>query len=213
MPDSSAGMFDFPLPEDDCVAVGADLRPTTLLAAYRAGLFPMPHDGELLWWSPLERGVLVPGALRVTRSMRQSAKKYTVTVDTCFSDVMRACADPRRPQGWITGEFVDAYSRLHELGIAHSVEVRSGGELVGGLYGLQLGSLFAGESMFHTARDASKVALMALVDRLDTSGATWLIDTQWVTDHLASLGVGTLSREDYLTAIGPHTNAPDVIWA
>src|SRR5262249_37527915 len=155
-------------PDADLIAVGANLDPETLIGAYRRGIFPMVVElpqPVIGWWSPVHRGVLPLEALRVTRSMRQSSRRYEVRIDTCFVDVIRRCADPRRPKGWITDDFIDAYSRLHELGWAHSVEVFDrAGELAGGLYGVRVNGLFAGESMFYLQRDASKVALMSLVD-------------------------------------------------
>jgi leucyl/phenylalanyl-tRNA--protein transferase len=190
-------------PDDDLIAVGADLEPATLISAYRNGLFPMVVDRQDLigWWSPDPRGVLPLDGLRVTRSLRQSARGYTVAVDTRFDDVIRACANPRRPHAWITPAFIDAYVRLHHLGWAHSVEVfDAAGELAGGLYGVRIGGLFAGESMFHVRRDASKVALMALVDLMRDSGMQ-LLDVQWRTDHLASLGVVEISRREYLARL------------
>ena len=190
-------------PGQEVLAIGADLEPSTLFAAYSHGLFPMHlESGELAWWSPDPRGVLPLDALRVTRSLRGSCRRYSVTVDTAFADVMAACGDPRRPQGWITSEFVDAYTTLHRMGWAHSVEVwDADGSLVGGLYGVSIGGLFAGESMFHTARDASKVALVALVAILAADGQERLLDVQWVTDHLASLGVIGIPRSEYLSRL------------
>jgi leucyl/phenylalanyl-tRNA--protein transferase len=189
-------------PGQEVLGVGADLEPGTLLAAYRSGLFPMPleTDGPLGWWSPDPRGVLPLDGLRVTRSLAKSCCRLTVTVDTAFEDVMRACGDPRRPSGWITEEFIEAYVELHRLGWAHSVETRSAaGDLVGGLYGVEIGGLFAGESMFSRERDASKVALVALVDVLATApGLGRLLDVQWMTDHLETLGVLEVDRLDYL---------------
>ena len=186
-------------PDDDCVAAGADLEPGTLLEAYRRGAFPMPHDGELLWWSPMQRGVLVPADLRVSRSLAKSRRRYVVTTDESFEDVIDACADPSRPGAWIDSPIREAYVRMHELGWAHSIETRlADGTLVGGLYGLSIGGLFAGESMFHHATDASKVALVALVDIV---GADGLIDTQWSTPHLASLGVTEWPRDRYLDVL------------
>lgn len=206
--------FDIPLPPGDCVAFGADLEPDTLLAAYRCGLFPMPHDDPppLAWWSPLERGVLLPDALRVTRSLRKSTRRFSVRIDTSFVKVVRACGDASRPHGWINEAIVEAYGRLHELGHAHSVEVFEADRLVGGLYGLSIGRLFAGESMFHLVPDASKVALVALVEHLETEGRPWLIDTQWRTDHLASLGVATMAREDYREAVRHLVELPGIVW-
>ena len=183
---------------------GADLEPPTLIDAYCRGLFPMPVNGlrdVLGWWSPDPRAVLPLDGLRVSRSLAQSAKKFEVRVDTCFVDVMRGCADPARSDGWITNDFVDAYTQLHRLGWAHSVEVfDSRGALAGGLYGIRIGGFFAGESMFHRERDASKVALLALVTLMRESGMS-LLDTQWSTEHLASLGVIDIPRADYLSRL------------
>jgi leucyl/phenylalanyl-tRNA---protein transferase len=189
-------------PDHDVVATGADLGPATLIAAYRHGLFPMELRGRgLAWWSPNPRGIVPLDRLRVTRSMRQSARHYDVRIDTCFADVMRGCANPAREGAWITGEFIAAYTALHRLGWAHSVETFDrDGRLAGGLYGVRINGLFAGESMFHVGRDASKVALMALVQLMSDSGMT-LLDVQWCTDHLASLGAIEVSREDYLALL------------
>lgn len=181
-------------------AVGGDLEPGTLLAAYRAGLFPMPGDTprQLLWWSPDPRGVIEPSRFHASRSLRRSRRQFTVSMDTCFRTVVEQCADPRRPGGWITPAFIDAYARLHELGWAHSVEVRNhGGELVGGLYGVAIGSLFAGESMFHRATDASKVAVWAAIDSVAHLPDA-LFDVQWTTPHLRTLGATDLPRQEYL---------------
>lgn len=199
-------------PPEDCVAGGADLEPGTIVEAYRRGAFPMPHGGQPLWWSPMLRGVLQPESLRITRSMRRSALRFTVTVDESFAEVIDACADPSRPGAWIDAPMRAAYLRLHELGWAHSVETRdAAGDLVGGLYGLSIGALFAGESMFHRATDASKVALMALVDLI---GPRHLIDTQWRTPHLASLGIVEWPRDRYLREIATLVDAdPPPIWA
>jgi leucyl/phenylalanyl-tRNA---protein transferase len=187
----------------DVVALGADLAPGTLVAAYRAGIFPMPirEIGEIGWWSPDPRGVIPLDGLRVTASLRRSARRFEVRVDTAFSSVIDACADPRRPNGWISAEVREAYVALHELGWAHSVEAWTpDGELAGGLYGVEVGGLFAGESMFHRRPDASKVALLSLVDRLRAApgGADRLLDVQWSTPHLASLGAVEVSRAEYL---------------
>jgi leucyl/phenylalanyl-tRNA--protein transferase len=157
--------------------------------------------GVLGWWSPDPRGILPLDRLRVTRSMRQSAKRYEIRVDTCFGRVIRGCADPSREGGWISEHFITAYTRLHELGWAHSVEVFDrDGQLAGGLYGVRIDGFFAGESMFHFKRDASKVALMALVDLMRTSGMA-LLDVQWCSDHLASLGAVAIARQEYLVRL------------
>lgn len=193
----------------DLIAVGGDLGPSTLLAAYRQGLFPMPTpDPEdpdravLGWWSPVARGVLGLEDLRVSRSLRQSARRYRTRVDTAFAEVVAGCADPSRPGGWIDDSIAGAYQRLHELGWAHSVETWDGDRLVGGLYGVAVGGLFAGESMFSIERDASKVALVRLVELLGEGGpGPRIIDAQWRTDHLASLGVAEIPRADYLALL------------
>lgn len=200
--------WHFPDPttaDDDLVAIGADLAPGTLLAAYRAGLFPMPldEDDPVGWFSPVRRGVLPLAGLRVSASLRKSCRRFEIRVDTAFTEVMRACGDPARDGGWITEEFVEAYAELHALGWAHSVEAWHDGELAGGLYGLSIGGLFAGESMFHRQRDASKVALVGLVDLLTAGGRDEhadrrLLDVQWRTDHLATLGVVEIPRAAYL---------------
>jgi leucyl/phenylalanyl-tRNA--protein transferase len=190
---------DGPIDASDIVAVGADLEPGTLLAAYRAGLFPMPFDRRrIAWFSPDPRGILPLDGLHVSRSLRRSLRRFDVRMDTSFRDVMTACADPTRAGGWINRTFIDAYTRLHELGWAHSIEVVTpAGELAGGLYGLRIGGFFAGESMFHRETDASKVALVHLVDWLRSTGAS-LLDVQWTTPHLASLGVVDVPRREYL---------------
>ena len=192
------------MPESDLVTVGGDLEPSTLIHAYRRGIFPMEvtgMPGVIGWWSPDPRGIVPLDGLRVTRSMRQSAKRFEIRVNTCFEAVMRACGDPSREDGWITGEFVAAYTVLHRLGWAHSVEVFDReGQLAGGLYGVRVNGLFAGESMFHTKRDASKVALMALVQLMRDTGLQ-LLDVQWCTEHLASLGAIEVSRAKYLALL------------
>lgn len=199
------GPWAFPVPrgDDDLVGIGADLAPGTILAAYRGGLFPMPvgeppEQSVLGWWSPVQRGVLPLDGLRMTRSLAQSCKRFDVRVDTAFNEVIDACADARRDHGWITGDIRSAYEELHRLGWAHSVEAwTADGCLAGGLYGLAIGGLFAGESMFHVARDASKVALVGLVSLLRDGGGS-LLDVQWRTPHLASLGAVEIPRADYL---------------
>lgn len=213
-PPPSAWVFPDPATaeDDDLVAAGADLEPGTLLAAYRRGLFPMPA-GEpgypMLWWSPQERGVLPLDALRVSRSLRQSARKMEIRVDTAFAEVVAGCADPARHSGWIDEGIAQAYTRLHELGWAHSVEAWQGGELVGGLYGVAIGGLFAGESMFHRARDGSKVALVGLVELMrDEHAAERLLDVQWRTEHLASLGVVEVPRPRYVRMLKRALDLP-----
>ena len=190
---------------DDLVAIGADLEPGTLLAAYRRGLFPMPSGNEgdpMYWFCPVRRGVLPVTGMVVTRSLRRAARDFEIRVDTAFAEVVDACADPRRPQGWIDADIRTAYLRLHELGWAHSVEAWRDGHLAGGLYGVAIGGLFAGESMFHRERDASKVALLGLVEGLrDEHAERRLLDVQWATPHLTSLGVVEVARADYLARL------------
>jgi leucyl/phenylalanyl-tRNA--protein transferase len=195
---------------DDLVAVGADLEPGTLLAAYRSGIFPMPGEtSDMWWWSPVERGVLPLDGLRVSRSLRQAARRMEVRVDTAFAEVLAGCADPRRDSGWIDDDVRAAYTELHRLGWAHSVETWQDGRLVGGLYGVAIGGLFAGESMFHRVRDASKVALVGLVDLLrDEHAGRRLLDVQWQTPHLAALGVVTMARPEYLRALRAALELP-----
>lgn len=197
---------------DDLVAAGADLAPGTLLAAYRRGIFPMPsgRPGDpMYWWSPVRRGVLPVRGLRVSRSLRRSVRDYEIRVDTAFEEVIDACGDPARDSGWIDGDIRAAYLRLHALGWVHSVEAWREGRLCGGLYGVAIGGLFAGESMFHRERDASKVALAGLVRLLDDEHAEdRLVDTQWQTPHLASLGVVTVPRAEYLARLDRALRIP-----
>ena len=200
-------------PDDDLVALGADLEAGTLVTAYRLGLFPMPVtlDGEeqLGWFSPVERGVLPLDGMRVSRSLRRSARDFEIRVDTAFDEVVVACGSPDRPDGWITPQFIRAYGRLHRLGWAHSVEAWRDGRLAGGLYGVCIGGLFAGESMFHRERDASKVALLGLVDLLrDQYADERVLDVQWQTPHLASLGVVRRPRGEYLESVARAIELP-----
>lgn len=193
----------------DVVAVGGDLEPGTLLAAYRAGMFPMPLEGcsAMAWWSPDPRGVLPPARFVPSRSLRRSIRRYETTTDQAFREVVAGCADPSRPHGWITSEIADAYTRLHELGWAHSIEVWHEGELVGGMYGVGIGALFAGESKFYRARDASKVAVARMVDLLRPyEGAVF--DVQWATPHLMSLGAVEIDREEYLRSVAGAVERP-----
>jgi leucyl/phenylalanyl-tRNA---protein transferase len=198
--------------DEDLVAVGADWQPPTLIAGYRRGLFPMPHKGaNVLWFSPIKRGVLPLDGMYVSRSLRRSERRFTTTFNQAFREVIQGCADPGRPHGWITEEVIQAYCRLHELGWAHSVEVWSEvGELVGGLYGVELGGLFAAESKFSRARDSSKVAVAALVQRLAASGDGQyrLLDVQWSTPHLVSLGVVEIPRQEYLERLSRALRLP-----
>jgi len=207
-PPPSRFVLPEPRPGDgDLVAVGGDLEPGTLLEAYRRGLFPMRvrPRGRIGWWSPDPRGVLPLDGLVVSRSLRRSCHRFEVRIDTAFADVVAGCADPRRPHGWIDASFTAAYTRLHELGWAHSVEAWRVGEdgaaeLVGGLYGVAIGRFFAAESKFHRVTDASKVAVVALVEHLRAAGAS-LLDVQWTTPHLRSLGAVDIPRTEYLARV------------
>lgn len=204
-------------PDSDLVAATADLDPRVVLAAYREGVFPMPLEPGLIgWFSPLDRGVLPLDGLRVTRSLRKSSKHYRVSVDQAFEQVMDGCADPRREAGWIDDDIRRVYRELHTAGVAHSVETWDReGRLVGGLYGLSIGGLFAGESMFHDpehGRDASKVALVELVRLLAADGVPRLLDVQWVTPHLASLGARSVPRWEYLAQVRQALELPPPAW-
>jgi leucyl/phenylalanyl-tRNA--protein transferase len=180
------------------LCAGGDLSPERLVEAYRHGIFPWFSEGDpILWWSPDPRMVLFPEELKVSRSLRKCVARsvYETRVDTAFAEVMRQCAAPRDGQGgtWILPEMIAAYSRLHERGFAHSVESWEDGELVGGLYGVSLGGVFFGESMFARAPDASKTALVHLVDRLREADCR-VVDCQQATAHLASLGAREIPR-------------------
>jgi leucyl/phenylalanyl-tRNA--protein transferase len=204
-PEAYAGGPDDADDADDMVAMGADLEPGTLLAAYRRGLFPMPSGRRrdpMAWFCPVHRGIVPLDGLRVSRSLRRACRDFELRVDSAFEEVVGACADPRRPGGWIDDDIRHAYVRLHRLGWAHSVEAWRDGRLAGGLYGVAIGGLFAGESMFHRERDASKVALVGLVEALRADGlADRLLDVQWLTPHLASLGAVEVPRSAYLRAL------------
>ena len=206
------------------LAAGGDLSPDRLIDAYRRGIFPwFGDDDPLLWWSPDPRMVLVPGELHVSRSLRRTLKshQYTITLDTAFRDVMAGCAEPRDehlpslsgsgPAGgtWITPAIIDAYVRLAALGHAHSVEAWSEGELRGGLYGVALGRMFYGESMFSRRTDASKIALVMLVRQLDRWGFE-LIDCQTSTEHLARFGARELPRAEFVRRVQRLVTQPPV---
>ncbi|MBI3300396.1 MAG: leucyl/phenylalanyl-tRNA--protein transferase [Elusimicrobia bacterium] len=195
------------LPDGESLcAVGGDLEPETLLEAYAAGIFPWPRERPpLLWHSPDPRGVLDFGDLRVPRSLRQEIKKsgFTFTADRAFARVIKACAAARGPGRhgtWITPAMVRAYVRWHELGHAHSVECWSGGTLVGGLYGVYVGGVFSGESMFHEASGASKACIAETVRRLAAQGLTWM-DIQMVTPVTGLMGGKEIPRRGYLARL------------
>lgn len=200
------------------LAAGGDLSPARLVAAYRHGCFPWFQEGQPpLWWSPDPRTVLYPSELHVSRSLNKRIRQgqFTVTFDEAFDEVISACAGPRRHADgtWITPQMEDAYRRLACDGIAHSVEVRQDGQLVGGLYGLAMGRLFFGESMFSHATDASKVGFVTLVERLRGWGFE-LIDCQMHTQHLASFGARPISRNEFADALKRHLDQPSMAdWA
>ncbi len=195
------------------LAAGGDLRPERLIQAYRHGCFPWFQDGQpILWWSPDPRTVLLPDELHVSRSLAKVLRqgRYQVSFDQAFAEVIRACAAPRSyaAETWITSPMQDAYLELHRSGIAHSVEVWRDGELVGGLYGLAMGQLFFGESMFSRADNASKVGFATLVERLKAWGFV-LIDCQMPTEHLLSLGARTISRDEFARYLSRHLDQPN----
>jgi leucyl/phenylalanyl-tRNA--protein transferase len=198
-------------PPHGCLAAGGDLEPGTVLAAYRRGIFPWPDpDGRLLWWSPDPRAVLPLDGFHESRTLRRVRRGgvYRVSRDEACAAVIAGCAD--RVEGtWITPEMRRAYERLHGLGWVHSVEVWQGTELVGGVYGVAIGSFFAAESKFHRAPNASKVALAELVAWLAAEGFE-LLDVQLATDHLRTLGVVEIARKDYLQRLAAAVGArPD----
>ena len=194
-------------PETGILASGGDLEPESLLLAYRQGIFPWPMKGfPLLWFCPTRRGILFFKKLHFPRSLEKFRRKssYTFTTDKAFGEVIRHCAKAPRPgeRGtWITQPMIQAYTRLHELGYAHSIETWAGDKLVGGIYGVSVDGIFAGESMFHLKPNASKLALLHLVDLLTHEGVKWM-DIQMVTPHMAILGAEEISRDDYLKLLG-----------
>lgn len=199
---------------EEAIAVGADLAPETMLAGYRRGLFAMPEGRRLFWWSPDPRGVLRPVDFHASRSLRRTSRRFEASVDQAFREVVAACGDPRRGGGrWITDRYARAYAELHGLGWAHSVEVWLDGELAGGVFGVEVGGLFCAESMFHRQTDASKAALWALTARLGAAAGDRLIDIQWLTDHLATLGAREVPRGDYLAGLARLTTLPPVLRA
>jgi leucyl/phenylalanyl-tRNA--protein transferase len=197
-----------PPPDDhpeDLWALGADLEPGTILAAYRLGLFPMPIGPRLGWFSPRRRGVVPLGAFIPSRSLVRAARRFEIRVDTAFSDVVAGCARPGDPQSWIDAHIEEAYGRLHALGWTHSVEAWDDEGLAGGVYGVAIGGLFAAESMYHDRTDASKAAFLALVGRLLDAGDAErrVLDVQWLTPHLARLGALAVPRAEYRRRLAP----------
>jgi leucyl/phenylalanyl-tRNA---protein transferase len=197
------------------LAVGGDLRPERLLEAYRHGIFPWYSDDQpILWWSPDPRTVLFPEQLHVSRSLKRSLRPglFSITLDTCFREVMQHCAEPRSqyPDGgtWITPAMLEAYTRLHELGYAHSVETWQRGKLVGGLYGVAIGGAFFAESMFTRVSDASKAALVSLVHQLQAWGFR-LMDCQQSSPHIKMLGAEDIPRHEFLDHLTTALTVPN----
>jgi leucyl/phenylalanyl-tRNA--protein transferase len=184
---------------EDLWAVGADLEPGTLLAAYRLGLFPMPLQGTIGWFSPARRAVLPLDAFGRSRSLQRARRGYEIRVGTAFAEVVAGCARPGEPESWIDADITEAYGRLHALGWAQSVEAWDDEGLAGGVYGVSIGGLFAAESMFHRRTGASKAALAGLVELLRAAGDSGrrLLDAQWLTPHLETLGAVAISRAEY----------------
>ncbi len=197
------------------LAVGGDLRPERLLAAYRHGIFPWYNDDQpILWWSPDPRAVLFPEKLHVPRSLQKCLRqnRFTVTLDSSFRDVMEQCAGPRSqyPEGgtWITGEMLEGYTRLHELGFAHSVESWHDSHVVGGLYGIAIGGAFFAESMFTKVDDAGKVALVRLVQQLHAWGFR-IIDCQQSSPHVTRFGAEEIPRSDFISRLTAALKLPE----
>ncbi len=205
-------------PADDLIAVSDQFDEQLTLAAYRHGVFPMPlRPGLMGWYSPLQRGILPLDELKIARSLRKMLNRYEIRFDSDFAAVLAACADPRREHGWIDRQISAVYTALHRRGWVRSVEAWTpDGQLAGGLYGVSIGGLFAGESMFHDpelGRDASKVALVALVEVLrEAGGPTRLLDVQWRTPHLESLGVTEVARPQYLHLLDQALRLPAPAW-
>ncbi|MEN0002559.1 MAG: leucyl/phenylalanyl-tRNA--protein transferase [Bacteroidota bacterium] len=214
--------IDFPDPqlanEEGVLGIGGDLSTERLLLAYQLGIFPWYNPGEpIMWWSPDPRFVLYPDELKVAKSMRPyfNQKKFGLTFDTTFEQVMRSCQTTERKgqlyiSSWITEEMIHAYVQLHQLGFAHSVEVWSGEALVGGLYGIAIGKVFFGESMFTKVSNASKFGFISLVRKLREQGF-WLVDCQQQTHHLASLGAKAIKRKDFLDLLEKNIEEPTLV--
>ncbi len=197
------------------LAAGGDLSPGRLIEAYRSGIFPWFNENEpILWWSPDPRMVLFPSELRISRSLNKILRNsnYEVRVDSAFSQVIQACAAPRKGQSgtWIHSDMVSAYTELHEMGLAHSVETWVGGELIGGLYGIAQGKMFFGESMFSQIHDASKIAFVHLVKQLEQWNFN-MIDCQMRTAHLASFGAREIPRKEFSQRLKELVNYPNQI--
>jgi len=197
------------------LAWGGDLSPERLVRAYEMGIFPWFNEGDpILWWSPDPRAILFPDEMKISKSLRQSMKHFEIRYDTCFEAVMRLCWETRVQQGkksWISEALIEAFLALHVIGLAHSVECYYEGELVGGLYGLYIGAVFCGESMFSTKRDASKVALFGLCEKMRAIGGE-MIDCQLPTEHLKSLGAIEMPRTIFLDAMARNKTTKAMAW-
>jgi len=196
--------------ESGILAIDGDLSPARLIEAYRNGIFPWYSDDDpIIWWSPDPRFVLFPDEIYISKTMRQVLKRktFSITYDTCFTDVISECRNPRKDDDgtWITDEMIDAYSRLHDMGVAHSVEAWKDGTLAGGLYGISLGGCFFGESMFTKESNASKAALITLACKLKELNFS-LIDCQVFTEHLKSMGAREIPRSDFIAKINESLN-------
>lgn len=199
---------------DGLLAVGGNLQPETLISAYHQGIFPWYEDGQpLLWWSPAERAVIYPDDIKVSRSLRKTLRQtdWEVRLDSDFLSVIEHCAAPRKKGNedtWITDEMVSSYSELHRMGHAHSLEIWRHDKLVGGLYGVLVGAVFCGESMFSVEKDASKIALVQLAIIMKERAGGGLIDCQLSNDHLLSMGAVTISRQNFLATLEDLADQP-----
>ena len=223
LPELNHNLTQFPPVEtaltepDGLLAMGGDLSPERLINAYQRGIFPWFEDDQpILWWSPSQRMVLTPGDMHISRSLRKSLRRqnFSLSINHAFAEVIECCAEPRgySSDTWITATMQDAYLQLHKMGFAHSVEVWQDERLVGGLYGLYIGDIFCGESMFHTVTDASKIAFIALQQHLANIGCK-LIDCQLHNEHLASLGAIEISREAFIKQLNTsNTTAQQHQW-
>ena len=204
---------------DGLLCIGGDLCPQRLILAYRNGIFPwFSHSEPILWWSPDPRLILLPAEIRISRSLKKKIRKapFSIRVNTDFEQTIVACSQPRRnePAGtWLVDEMIEAYIRLHRMGVAHSVEAWQGNQLVGGLYGISIGTSFFGESMFSRVPDASKTALVALAQELFLQGFK-MIDCQVTSGHLLRMGAREISRDRFLDILSPSVDepAPDDLW-
>lgn len=213
----------FPLPHEadpeglGLVAIGGELSSARLLSAYRQGIFPWFNEGEpVCWWSPQDRCIIDPHEFSPSHSLLRNMKKfdYQVRIDRHFSAVIQQCAAPRSysQETWISSDIIEQYTALHELGVAHSIEIWDGTDLVGGLYGLSLGRCFFGESMFNNRLDCSKMAFYVLMLICDQNQCPW-VDCQIVNEHLLRLGAKTLNREDFLKQLAIYQHYPDIPWS